>query len=308
MIATREAYGNALVELGKVNKDVVVLDADLANATKTLGFKKAFSDRFFDMGIAEADMIATAAGFATCGKIPFASTFAVFATGRAYDQIRNSVAYPNLNVKIAATHAGITVGEDGATHQSVEDIALMRVVPNMSVICPCDEFETKWAIEEASKIYGPVYIRLGRSKAKEVYNEEISFEFGKGKLVKEGNDVTVIATGIMVYEAICASEMLEAEGISVRVIDIHTIKPIDREIIIKAASETKGIVTAEEHSVIGGLGGAVSEVVTEDCPTRVLKVGVLDRFGKSGASNELVKEFGLTAEDIAKKVREIYFG
>lgn len=308
MIATREAYGNALVELGKVNKDVVVLDADLANATKTLGFKKAFSDRFFDMGIAEADMIATAAGFAMCGKIPFASTFAVFATGRAYDQIRNSVAYPNLNVKIAATHAGITVGEDGATHQSVEDIALMRVVPNMSVICPCDEFETKWAIEEASKIYGPVYIRLGRSKAKEVYNEETAFEFGKGKLVKEGIDVTVIATGIMVYEAVCASEILKAEGISVRAIDIHTIKPIDREIIIKAASETKGIVTAEEHSVIGGLGGAVSEVVAEACPTRVLKVGVLDRFGKSGASNELVKEFGLTAEAIVEKVREIYFG
>jgi len=305
MIATREAYGNALVELGKKNKDVVVLDADLAKATKTEGFKKAFPDRFFDMGIAEADMIGTAAGLATCGKIPFASSFAVFAIGRAYDQVRNSIAYPNLNVKIAATHAGITVGEDGATHQAIEDIALTRVLPNMTVICPCDEFETKWAINKAAEIDGPVYIRLGRSKAAEVYNEKETFTLGKGKVVKEGFDVTVIATGIMVNEAIKAHEQLKAEGISVRVIDIHTIKPLDRDIIIKAAYETKGIVTAEEHSIIGGLGGAVSEVISEKCPTKVLRVGVRDKFGKSGSASELLKEYGLTSENIIEKVKEI---
>ena len=305
MIATREAYGKALVELGEKNKNVVVLDADLAKATKTDGFMKAFPDRFFDMGIAEADMIGTAAGLATCGKIPFASSFAMFAIGRAYDQVRNSIAYPKLNVKIAATHAGITVGEDGATHQAIEDIALTRVMPNMTVLCPCDEFETKWAIETAAEIDGPVYIRLGRSKAKEVYNEEESFEFGKGKLVRDGNDVTVIATGIMVAEAVKAHEILKDEGISVRVIDIHTIKPIDKDIIIKAAYETKGIVTAEEHSIIGGLGGAVSEVISEKCPTKVLRVGVKDVFGKSGAASELLKEYGLTAENIIERVREI---
>jgi len=305
MIATREAYGNALVELGKKNKDVVVLDADLAKATKTEGFKKAFPDRFFDMGIAEADMIGTAAGLATCGKIPFASSFAVFAIGRAYDQVRNSIAYPNLNVKIAATHAGITVGEDGATHQAIEDIALTRVMPNMTVLCPCDEFETKWAINKAAEIDGPVYIRLGRSKAAEVYNEKETFTLGKGKVVKEGFDVTVIATGIMVNEAIKAHEQLKAEGISVRVIDIHTIKPLDRDIIIKAAYETKGIVTAEEHSIIGGLGGAVSEVISEKCPTKVLRVGVRDKFGKSGSASELLKEYGLTSENIIEKVKEI---
>ena len=305
MIATREAYGKALVELGEKNKNVVVLDADLAKATKTDGFMKAFPDRFFDMGIAEADMIGTAAGLATCGKIPFASSFAMFAIGRAYDQVRNSIAYPKLNVKIAATHAGITVGEDGATHQAIEDIALTRVMPNMTVLCPCDEFETKWAIETSAEIDGPVYIRLGRSKAKEVYNEEESFEFGKGKLVRDGNDVTVIATGIMVAEAVKAHEILKDEGISVRVIDIHTIKPIDKDIIIKAAYETKGIVTAEEHSIIGGLGGAVSEVISEKCPTKVLRVGVKDVFGKSGAASELLKEYGLTAENIIERVREI---
>ncbi len=307
MIATREAYGNALVELGQVNDKVVVLDADLANATKTIGFKKVFPNRFFDMGIKEADMIGTAAGLAACGKIPFASTFAVFAAGRAYDQIRNSVAYPKLNVKIAATHAGITVGEDGATHQMLEDIALMRVLPNMTVLCPCDEFETKWAINEATRINGPVYIRLGRSKAEEVYDDKTEFEFGKGKVVRDGSDVTVIATGLMVSEAVKAHERLKEEGISVRVIDIHTIKPLDRDIIIKAAKETSGIVTAEEHNVIGGLGGAVSEVLTETYPTRVLKVGVMDMFGKSGPAKELLTEFGLTAEDIIKNVKEIKF-
>ena len=305
MIATREAYGNALVELGKKNENIVVLDADLAKATKTESFKKAFPERFFDMGIAEADMIGTAAGLATCGKIPFASSFAVFAVGRAYDQIRNSVAYPNLNVKIAATHAGITVGEDGATHQAIEDIALTRVMPNMTVICPCDEVETRWAINQAAEIKGPVYIRLGRSKAEEVYNEKENFEFGKGKVVRNGDDVAVVATGIMVAEAVKAHEVLKQEGIFIRVIDIHTIKPIDKDIIFKAAYETKGIVTAEEHSIIGGLGSAVAEVVSEKCPTKVLRVGVNDKFGKSGNAKELLKEYGLTCENIIEKVKEI---
>lgn len=305
MVATRDAYGNALVELGGKNNNVVVLDADLAGATKTINFKKAYPDRFFDMGIAEADMIGTAAGLAISGKIPFASSFAVFAAGRAFDQVRNSVAYPKLNVKIAATHAGITVGEDGATHQAIEDIALMRALPNMKIINPCDGVQTKWAIDEAAKIDGPVYIRLGRSKVPDVYSENETFEFGKGKVIREGTDVTVIATGIMVNEAIIAHEKLKEEGILVRVIDIHTIKPIDREIIIKAARETKGIVTAEEHSVIGGLGGAVSEVVTEEYPTKVLKVGVKDVFGKSGSAEVLMKEYNLTADEIIKNIREI---
>lgn len=303
MIATREAYGNAVAKLGGANDKIVVLDADLAKATKTEVFKKAYPDRFFDMGIAEADMIGTAAGLATCGKIPFASSFAVFAVGRAYDQVRNSVAYPNLNVKIAATHAGITVGEDGATHQAIEDIALMRVLPNMTVINPCDEFETEWAIFEAAKIKGPVYIRLGRSKAQEVYNKDTSFELGKAKTVIDGDDVTVIATGSMVAEAIKAHSILKNEGISVRIIDMHTIKPIDKDVIIKAAKETKGIVTAEEHSVIGGLGGAVCEMVSEFCPTRVLRVGVNDKFGKSGSAGELMREYGLTAENIVENVK-----
>lgn len=305
MIATREAYGNAIVELGKSNCNVVVLDADLASATKTIGFKKAFPERFFDMGISEADMIGTAAGLASCGKIPFASTFAVFATGRAYDQIRNSVAYPKLNVKIAATHSGLTVGEDGATHQALEDIALMRVLPNMSVICPCDEFETMWAINQAASIFGPVYIRLGRSKTEKVYESTEKFEFGRGKTLRDGSDVTIIATGIMVNEAIRASDILREEGVFARVIDMHTIKPIDKDIIIKAATETKGIVTVEEHSVIGGLGGAVAELVTESCPTKVLKVGVMDMFGRSGAASELLNEFGLNVENIINKVREL---
>lgn len=305
MIATREAYGNAIAELGKINDKIVVLDADLASATKTGVFKKTCPDRFFDMGIAEADMIGTAAGLATCGKIPFASTFAVFATGRAYDQVRNSVAYPHLNVKIAATHAGVTVGEDGATHQAIEDIALMRVMPNMTVLCPCDETETKWTVEEAAKIDGPVYIRLGRSKAEDVYDSNAKFEFGKGNVLKEGTDVTIIATGMLVIEAIRAAEMLKEKGIMARVIDIHTIKPIDKDIIIKAAKETKGIVTAEEHSIIGGLGGAVSEIVTEYCPTKVLKVGVNDSFGRSGKASELLNKFGLTADNICSNALEI---
>ena len=303
--ATRQSYGEALVELGKENNNVVVLDADLAGATKTNMFSKEFPERFFDMGIAEQDMIATAAGFATCGKIPFASTFAVFATGRVYDQIRNSICYPNLNVKIAATHAGVTVGEDGATHQAIEDIALMRAVPNMNVICPADQYQTAWAVEEAIKINGPVYIRLGRCDVPDIYNENSIFEFGKGIELREGTDVTIIATGIMVSKALEASEALSAKGINARVIDIHTIKPLDTEIIIKAAKETRGIVVAEEHNIIGGLGGAVAEIVSENCPTKVLRVGIEDEFGQSGKATELLEEYGLTSENIIKKVQEI---
>lgn len=305
MVSTRQAYGEALAKLGDKYENIVVLDADLAEATKTVLFKKKFPDRFFDMGIAEADMIGTAAGLSTCGKIPFASSFAMFAVGRAFEQVRNSVAYPNLNVKIAATHAGITVGEDGATHQAIEDIALMRSVPNMKIICPCDQYETAWAIEEAIKINGPVYIRLGRCDVPDVYSENQKFEFGKGIELKEGKDVTIISTGIMVSKAIEASEELKTKGISARVIDIHTIKPIDKEIIIKAAKETRGIVVAEEHNVIGGLAGAVSEVVTENAPTKVLKVGIEDIFGQSGKATELLIEYGLTSSKIIEKAQEI---
>ncbi|MBE5813517.1 MAG: transketolase family protein [Clostridiales bacterium] len=305
MVSTRQAYGETLAKLGDKYENIVVLDADLAEATKTGMFKKKFPDRFFDMGIAEADMIGTAAGLSTCGKIPFASSFAMFAVGRAFEQVRNSIAYPNLNVKIAATHAGVTVGEDGATHQAIEDIALMRAVPNMNVICPCDQYEAAWAIEEAAKINGPVYIRLGRSDVPDIYDQNMKFEFGKGVEIKEGNDVTIIATGIMVVKAIEASERLKEEGINARVIDIHTIKPIDKEIIIKSAKETRGIVVAEEHSIIGGLGGAVAEVISENHPTKVLRIGVEDVFGQSGKASELLEEYGLTCEKIIKKAQEI---
>ncbi len=305
MVSTRQAYGETLAKLGDKYENIVVLDADLAEATKTGVFKKKFPNRFFDMGIAEADMIGTAAGLATCGKIPFASSFAMFAVGRAFEQVRNSVAYPNLNVKIAATHAGVTVGEDGATHQAIEDIALMRAVPNMNIICPCDQYETAWAIEEAIKINGPVYIRLGRSDVPDIHNENTKFEFGKGIELKEGNDVTIIATGIMVSKALEASEELKNKGISARVIDIHTIKPLDKEIIIKAAQETRGIVVAEEHNIIGGLGGAVAEVIAEKCPTKVIRVGVEDIFGQSGKATELLEEYGLTSKKIIEKSQEI---
>lgn len=300
--ATREAYGEILAELGGENKDIVVLDADLAKATKTETFKKAYPERFFDMGIAEADMLGTAAGLATVGKIPFASSFAVFAVGRAYDQIRNSIAYPNLNVKICATHAGITVGEDGATHQAIEDIAMMRALPNMTIINPCDETETRWAIREALKIQGPVYVRLGRMKVEDVYMSDESFELGKGKIVRDGNDVTIIATGLMVKEAVKATDILKDKGISVRVVDIHTIKPIDKEIIVKCAKETNRIITAEEHSIIGGLGSAVIEVLAEEYPVKVERIGINDCFGKSGNAVELLKEFKLTAEDIVERI------
>ncbi len=303
-IATRDAYGKTLLTLGAKNDNVVVLDADLSKSTKTFDFKVAHPDRFFNMGIAESNMMGVAAGLAAAGKVPFASTFAVFAAGRAFEIIRNSICYPKLNVKICATHAGITVGEDGASHQAIEDIAIMRSLPNMTVICPADGVSAAKLIEEAADYNGPVYVRLGRSGIPVLYKEDQTFEFGKGIELAEGTDVTIIATGIMVYEALVARDELAKEGISARVIDIHTIKPIDRDIIIKAASETKAIVTAEEHNIIGGLGSAVSEVVAETVPTKVLRVGVEDTFGESGKPAELLEKYELTAAKIVKKVKE----
>ena len=300
--ATRQSYGEALLELGKENKDVVVLDADLSTATKTNMFAKEFKDRFFDMGIAEANMIGTAAGFATCGKIPYASTFAVFAAGRAYDQIRNSVCYPNLNVKICATHSGITVGEDGATHQMLEDISMMRTLPNMTVITTSDDIQTKWAVKEISKIKGPVYLRLARMKTAQIYDKNDRFEIGKAIQIGEGTDATVFATGITVEQALIAKEKLKEKGIDIRVIDIHTIKPIDKEMIIKCAKETKKLISIEDHSIIGGLGTAISEVLTEYYPTKLERLGINDTFGKSGKSEELMKYFHITAEDIIEKI------
>jgi len=299
-IATRQSFGEALAEIGKINDKIVVLDADLAGATKTGIFAKEFPERFFDMGIAEQDMITTAAGLSTCGKIPFAATFAVFATGRSYDQIRNSVCYPNLNVKIAGTHAGITVGEDGATHQMLEDIGLMRGLPNMKIISPSDDIQTKWAIEEAAKIDGPVYIRLCRLATPVIYDETQKFEFGKAVQIGEGTDATIFATGVVVSEAIKAKKELEKQGINVRVVDIHTIKPIDKEIIIRCAKETKKLISIEDHNIIGGLGTAISEVLTEECPTKLIKMGIKDEFGKSGKAIELLEHYGLTAENIIK--------
>ncbi|MCX7885395.1 MAG: transketolase family protein [Caloramator sp.] len=305
-LATREAYGKALVELGKENKDVVVLDADLSKSTKTADFAKAYPDRFFNIGIAEGDLMATAAGLSTCGKIPFASTFAIFASGRAFEQIRNSICYPELNVKIAATHAGLTVGEDGASHQSIEDLAIMRAIPNMTVICPCDDVETMAAIKEAAAMKGPVYIRLGRSAVPTLNNEkDYKFEIGKAVTLKEGEDVTIFATGIMVNEALKASEVLKEQGINAQVINIHTIKPIDEEAVIKAAKKTGAVVTCEEHNVIGGLGSAVCEVLSEYCPVPVKRVGVMDMFGESGKPAELLKEYGLTAENIVEAAKKV---
>ncbi|MGL5348820.1 MAG: transketolase family protein [Peptostreptococcaceae bacterium] len=303
-IATRDAYGKALVKLGQTNEKVVVLDADLSKSTKTNDFYKAYPNRFFNMGIAEQNLIGAACGLATAGKIPFASSFAMFATGRAFEIIRNSVAYPKLNVKICATHAGITVGEDGASHESIEDMAIMRAVPNMTVLVPADGIEAEQMILEAARVYGPMYVRLGRSAVPTIFDENYKFEIGKGAVVRGGNDATIIACGIMVYEAIQAAETLKSEGLDVRVINMSTIKPIDRELIIKAAKETKAIITAEEHSVIGGLGSAVSEVVSEECPVVVKKVGVKDVFGESGTPAELLKKFGLTADDIVKATKE----
>ncbi len=303
-IATREAYGSALVELAD-KYDFVVLDADLAEATKTIKFKKAYPERFFDCGIAEGNMISVAAGLAAAGKMAWASSFAMFAAGRAFEQVRNSIGYPHLNVKIGATHAGITVGEDGATHQCLEDIALMRTIPGMTIINPSDAVEAKAAVEAAMQIDGPCYLRFGRA-AVEVFNDnsDYKFEVGKGVELRDGKDVTIVASGFTVPMAREAAEMLAAEGIDARVINIHTIKPLDTEIIAKAALETGAIVTAEEHNVIGGLGSAVAEAVCEACPVPVVKVGVEDKFGKSGKVPALLEEYGLTAANIAEKAKK----
>ncbi len=298
--ATRQSYGEALLELGKENEKIVVFDADLSVATKTNLFAKEFPNRFFDMGIAEQNMISTAAGMATCGKIPYASTFAVFAAGRAYDQIRNSVCYPNLNVKICATHAGITVGEDGATHQMIEDISLMRTLPNMIVISTSDDLQTKWAVKEISKINGPVYLRLSRLATPLIYKENQKFEIGKAIQIGNGTDATIFATGVTVSEAIKAQEILKEKGIDVRVVDIHTIKPIDKEMIIKCAKETKKLISIEDHNIIGGLGSAISEVLTEEYPAKLIRLGIKDTFGKSGKATELMKYFGITADELIK--------
>lgn len=306
--ATREAYGEALKELALENPNVVVLDADLSGSTKTIEFKKISPERFFNVGIAEQNLIGTAAGLSLAGKIPFASSFAMFASGRAFEIIRNTVAYPALNVKIAATHAGLTVGEDGASHQAIEDLSLMRSIPNMTVINPADAIEAKAAVLKAAEYVGPVYIRLGRMAVEDVYDRSYNFEIGKGVLLREGNDLTIIATGLMVQNALKASDMLKEQGISARVINIHTIKPIDKEIIIKAAKETKAIVTAEEHSIIGGLGSAVLEVLSDECPVPVKRVGVMDTFGESGKPKELLEKYKLTKEEIidaSKKVLQL---
>ncbi len=304
-MATREAYGLALAEFGNTY-DFVVLDADLSKSTKTDTFKKKFPDRFFNTGIAEANMMSTAAGIATCGKTVFASSFAMFAAGRAFEQIRNSICYPKLNVKIGATHAGISVGEDGATHQCLEDLALMRSIPNMTVINPADATESILAIEAALNLDGPVYLRFGRLAVPDLFDRaSYHFELGKGVLLKDGADVTIIATGLMVPQALEAEKMLAAQGISARVINIHTIKPIDRAIIKKAAEETGAVVTAEEHNIIGGLGSAVAEVLCEECPVPMRRVGTQDVFGQSGKPAELLELYGLTAENIAKQASDV---
>lgn len=300
--ATRQSYGETLEKLGEKYRDIVVLDADLATATKTILFAKKFPERFFDMGIAEANMMSTAAGMATTGKVPFASTFAVFAAGRSYDQIRNSICYPNLNVKICSTHAGITVGEDGATHQMLEDIAMMRTLPNMTVLSPADDTETKWAIEEAYKIKGPVYVRLSRLATPIIYEESQKFELGKMIQIGEGTDATIFATGDVVCEALKAQEELEKREIHIRVIDVHTIKPIDEEMIIKCAKETKRLISIEDHSVIGGLGSAIAEVLTSKYPAKLERMGMNDEFGRSGKAEELLHYYHLDVEAIIRKL------
>ena len=296
--ATRQSYGEALENLGEKHENIVVLDADLSTATKTINFAKKYPNRFFEMGIAESNMMAAAAGLATTGKIPFASTFAVFAAGRAYDQIRNSICYPNLNVKICSTHAGITVGEDGATHQMLEDLALMRALPNMKVISPSDDIQTKWAIEEAYKLKGPVYVRLSRMATPIIYEQNQVFEIGKMVQIGEGTDATVFSTGDVVCEALKAQEELKKKGIYIRVVDVHTIKPIDEEMIIKCAKETKRLISIEDHSIIGGLGSAISEVLTSKFPTKLERLGVQDTFGQSGKAEELLKYYKLDSHAI----------
>ena len=300
--ATRQSYGEILEKLGEENENIVVLDADLATATKTINFAKKYPEKFFDIGIAEQNMLSTAAGLATCGKIPFCSTFAVFASGRGYDQIRNSISYPNLNVKICATHAGITVGEDGATHQMLEDISMMRTLPNMTVLSVSDDTQTKWAIKEATRINGPVYVRLSRLSTNIIYDETQKFEIGKMVQIGDGTDATIFATGVTVAESIKAMEELKNAGINIRVIDVHTIKPIDEEMIIKCAKETKRLISIEDHNVIGGLGSAISEVLTTKYPTKLERMGIYDSFGKSGKAEELMHHFKIDKEAIINKI------
>lgn len=301
-IATRQSYGEELAKIGEENENIVVLDADLSTATKTEIFAEKFPNRFINVGIAEQNLMGIAAGLSTFGKIPYASTFAVFAAGRAYEQIRNSIAYPKLNVKICATHAGITVGEDGATHQMLEDLGLMRGLPNMTVMCTSDDIETKWAVREISKINGPVYLRLCRMATPVIYDVATQFEIGKGIQIGEGKDASIIATGVTVHEAIEAQEILKNKGIDVRVIDIHTIKPIDKNLIVKCAKETKRIITVEDHSVIGGLGSAVCEVLAEEYPAKVERMGMPDCFGRSGKAEELLEYYKIDTNSIVSKI------
>lgn len=305
MMATRDAYGEVLAELGTENEQIVVLDADLSGSTKTVVFAKKFPERFFNMGIAEANMVGTAAGLAAVGKIPFVSTFAIFASGRAWEQVRQSVAYPRANVKVVATHGGVTVGEDGGSHQSVEDIAIMRAIPNMTVIVPADGVETKAAIRAVAGYNGPVYVRLGRNKVPTLFQDDYQFAIGKGCELVPGTDFTFVTTGLMTSAAVQAAESLKSEGISARVVHIGTIKPLDQDLLIKAAQETGRIITAEEHSIVGGLGSAVAELLSEKCPVPVHRIGVQDRFGTSGKAEELLKYFGLTADELAEAAREL---
>ncbi len=303
--ATRQAYGQALAEFGSDDR-IVVLDADLSKSTYTVTFRNAFPERHFNMGIAEANMIAAACGMASCGKIAFASTFAIFASERACEQIRNSACYPKLNVKVCATHAGISVGEDGASHQCIEDLAIMRAIPNLTVVQPCDAASTRACIKAAIETEGPFYVRLGRLAVEDVYDKDNTpFRVGKGNIIRKGSDVTIIATGLMVQEALSAALMLDSEGIDARVVDMHTIKPIDRDIIISASRETRAIVTAEEHNIIGGLGGAVAEVLSTNAPCFLSMVGIMDKFGKSGKPAELLSEYGLTARNIYEKAKQV---
>jgi len=303
--ATRDAYGEGLREMGLENKDIIVLDADLSKSTKTNVFGKAFPDRFFNVGIAEQNLMGVAAGLAAAGKIPFVSTFAMFAAGRGFEQIRNSICYPKLNVKIAATHAGLTVGEDGASHQAIEDISLMRSIPNMTVIVPADAMEARHAVAFAAKYHGPVYLRLGRVSVPDVFGDGYKFEVGKAVELANGSDVTIIATGIMVSPARRAADELVAAGFSARVLNMHTIKPIDKEAIIKAAQDTGAIVTCEEHSIIGGLGSAVAEVVVENMPVPMERVGVLDTFGESGTPDVLLEKYNLTVADVVQAAKRV---
>jgi len=304
-VATRDAYGKALLVLGAENPKVVVLDADLSKSTKTADFGKKYPERFFNMGIAESNLLGTAAGLAAAGKIPFASTFAIFAVGRAFEQIRNSIAYPKLNVKIAATHAGITVGEDGGSHQAIEDVAIMRAVPNMVVLVPADGEETRQVILAAAKYNGPVYIRMGRLEVPLLFGSDYSFEIGKANVLKEGTDVAIMANGVMVSMALEAAELLAAEGISVSVVNVASVKPLDEETIVRVAKQTKAIVTAEEHNIIGGLGSAIAEVLGEKQPTPMVRVGIKDTFGESGRPQELLEKYGLTKADLVNAVREV---